>query len=122
MPPFKHEEPVLGAAFNAGGSRVLTFGSFPVRLWDIAVDSTWPADKVVLKTEVDTGTTLETNGSLNILFSNSWQEKKWCEYDAIRFRLKRINEEQWRTSQRLCRAIKEKNTKYGTIQMPYSPV
>ena len=106
----RHEGGVLGVRFSANESRIPIWSKADggARQWDISVDADWPADKIALRVQVETGTILEPTGELEVLPPAVWQEKRWCEYDAIQYRLERITEEQWRTSQRLCRELTEK--------------
>ncbi len=110
-PLLQHKGQVDGAVFNSDESRLLTWSwSNTARVWDISVDEEWPADKIGLKTEVDTGTKITSTGEVQALSVIEWQKKKWCEYDAIQYRLGRISEENWQESQRLCEQLKSSET------------
>jgi hypothetical protein len=92
------------AQFSPDGSRILTWTKAgTTRIWDIAIDQEWPDQKIVLRTEVETGTKLTQSGEVTSLSAAEWQRKRWCEYDAIRHDLKRLSEADWAESQRLCR-------------------
>jgi hypothetical protein len=80
------------------------------RSWDISVDTAWPAQQVVLRTEVETGTKLTPTGQLRALDPAEWQRKRWCEYDATRHNLGRLSEADWTESQRLCRQVQGNTT------------
>ncbi|MCI5164066.1 MAG: WD40 repeat domain-containing protein [Candidatus Electrothrix sp. AX5] len=107
LPPLKHKKGVRGAVFNKDETKILIWSSDgTARVWDISVDTEWPSDKVVLKTEVETGTEMTAAGEVKALSAAAWRKKKWCEYDEIRYRLKRISKEEWQNSQRLCGQLK----------------
>jgi hypothetical protein len=107
----KQEGGISGAEFSADGKRILTLSSLDDTAWlmDISIDTKWPEDQRVLRTEVETGTELTRTGEVSALSADAWQQKKWCEYDKILHDLDRITPEQWQTSQRLCRELKERN-------------
>jgi WD40 repeat protein len=89
-PPLQHEDSsfgVWGAQFSRDASRVLTWSEDgSARLWDSAIDKNWPIDKVRLRVEVETGTALTPVGELKTLPATDWNRKRFCEYDAIRWR------------------------------------
>jgi hypothetical protein len=112
-PPLKHEwvqfAEIHGALFSTDQMRVLTLRrDGTARFWDISIDSKWPEDQRLLRTEVETGTELTSTGELQALSADAWQMKKWCEYDKILYDLKRTSPEQWQTSQSLCRELKKR--------------
>ena len=101
-PQLQTESEIERAQISADGERVLILTRDRALIWNLSVDVGWPADKKVMRTEVETGTILTPTGELNVLEPSIWQEKKWCQYDEIQHNLGRITEEQWHTSQRLC--------------------
>jgi WD40 repeat protein len=106
-PLFQHDGWIKNAKFNADESQILAFGiDGTVQQWDVSVTK-WPANKIALRTEVETGTKLTSTGELQVLSAAAWQQNKWCEYDEILHDLKRTTPEQWKTSQRLCEQLKK---------------
>ncbi|MCI5137184.1 MAG: hypothetical protein D3922_01930, partial [Candidatus Electrothrix sp. AR1] len=108
-PAMKHGDDVDFAEFNADESRILTRASNwdgKARIWDISLNTDWPADKVLLKVEVETGTEMTAAGEIHALSAGEWQKKR-CEYDKIRYRLspERISQEEWQISRRLCEQL-----------------
>ena len=103
-PPLRGDSPVLGARFSGDESRVETRSKDgSAQAWDIGTDQAWPADKIVLRVEVQTGTKLTRTGELKALEPAEWQRKRWCEYDAVRHDLGRLSKADWSESERLCR-------------------
>ncbi|MCI5136977.1 MAG: hypothetical protein D3922_00865, partial [Candidatus Electrothrix sp. AR1] len=112
-PILEHYDPITNAEFDSKGDRILTLtDDGTIRIWDVFVDTDWPENKLVLKTEVESGTILDETGELKVLRAEEWQSKK-CEYDKIRYQLRprRIEEEEWQTSQRLCEHLKSPEVK-----------
>jgi WD40 repeat protein len=88
---------------SSKGDAILVWGRGGVRLWSIARYEEWLTEKIMLRTEVETGTTLTEAGELKALTPTDWQRKRFCEYDAIRRKLERLSDAEWAESQRLCR-------------------
>uniref|UniRef100_UPI004055BB4A nSTAND1 domain-containing NTPase n=1 Tax=Candidatus Electronema sp. TaxID=2698783 RepID=UPI004055BB4A len=107
-PVLEHYDSIKGAEFDAKSNRIITFThDGTLRLWDISIDTDWPTDKLVLKTEVETGTILDETGELKVLGEYEWQSKK-CEYDKIQYQFhpEQISKEEWQASQSICKRIK----------------
>jgi hypothetical protein len=64
-------------------------------------------DRIVLRAEVETGTTLTQGAEVRAIPSREWKRKRFCEYDAIRHDLGRLSQTERAESQRLCRQAQE---------------
>ena len=109
-PVTEYKGSVKGAMLSNDENRLLTWNTGGVQVFDIKTDTAWPHNKMALKAEVDTGRMLEDTDELIEISADAWQKKKWCEYDAIQYRLGRISEEEWLESQRLCEQLKSSET------------
>jgi WD40 repeat protein len=106
LAPMTHKNWVRGATFNKDESKILTWSTDgTAKVWDISIDTTWPVAQIILKVEVETGTKMTATGAVQVLPAAEWKKKKWCEYDAIKYQLKQISEEEWQTSKRLCEQL-----------------
>ena len=77
-----HDGRVLGAAFSADESRILTWSwDRTARLWAFGVDD-FPPVYLLLRVEVITGTAMDHLGNVRVLKAEEWKERK-AEYDRI---------------------------------------
>ena len=113
--PVRHPPPPSGsgetgqldARFSPDGSRIYTRDAEGGEWeWDLGDDPRWPRDALVLGVEAETGTRLSEGGELVVLDGLQWRGLRFCDYDAIRHALGRLDDAAWDQAQRLCRAAR----------------
>jgi WD40 repeat protein/tRNA A-37 threonylcarbamoyl transferase component Bud32 len=74
--PLAHQSTVRAVAFSPDGRTVLT-GSFDrtARLWDVPLPTEGPAEEIVLRAQVETGTELDRNGLFRMLDAPTWTKR-----------------------------------------------
>jgi hypothetical protein len=70
--------------------------------FDLGVDGDWPFRELVLRTEVETGTRLLANGQARALTPGEWHGLRYCDYDAVRHVLGRLDDAAWAESEHRC--------------------
>ena len=105
-PPLALGRPVTVAVLDASGRRLRLDARFGESVtFDLGGDDDWPFDELVLRTEVETGTRLLPNGQTRALTPVEWQRLRFCDYDAVRHELGRLDDDAWAESQRRCAGL-----------------
>jgi hypothetical protein len=75
--PLRHDERVLGAAWNHDESLILTWSKDnTARLWNTKADIDFPQEYLPLLVEVMTGTTMDEAGNITVLTLDQWQQRR----------------------------------------------
>ena len=74
-PAYRHESQVWFVVFSPDGKRVLSGGQEnSAHLWNLTPSLDDPIDRIELALRVDTGMTLDDDGSLRVLDNSGWNE------------------------------------------------
>jgi WD40 repeat protein/serine/threonine protein kinase len=76
-PPMRHQGPVVAGVFSPDGQNILT-GSADntARIWPWPSSLSGSVERIVLWTQVDTGSELDSAGNVRLLEPNEWQKRR----------------------------------------------